>query len=256
MIDLHVAPPESIPELVVAYGQPDPSIREQLEVRGSAEITSLLGDKNEVSIGQPQSFDLLSLLAADHKRPSAMIEAQADKADFVLVQFPCSFRPAADCEFIRASIRVHLELEQPNPHGKPIAYDMFPREVETPITVKRSFSASSDLKLSFAKLAELTVAAGKAEVTQEYISYEPAITPFALGAEAPGWDLNKTKARPIHGSRELFIVVKKPKGAQLFGRFELAATVQTNIIGRIPLSIFLLSGGTKPLIEERHPLTP
>lgn len=256
MIDLQAISPESMQPLIVAAGQPDESVLEQLKVRGGAEIKSLLGDKNEVWIGKPQAFDLLSLFAVEKKRPSAQIEAQAVHADFVLVQFNCSFRPAPDCEFIRASVRVWLEPEPPAQADEATAYDMFPREVESKVTVKRSFSASPELKLSFVKLAELEFAGVKVEQTQEYIAYEPEITSFALGTKAPGWDLNKSKARPIHGNKALFIVVQKPKGVSLSGRFELSATVQTNILGRIPLSTFILSGGTRPVIDERYRLYP
>jgi len=245
MIEINAVLPENMPELLVAAGHPEERLIEQIKLRGGAAVTSLLGDKNEVWLGRPQAFDLLSLFAAYKKGIPPLLAAQASGSDFVALQFVCSFRPAPECEFIRATMRVRLEPSDS------IAYDMFPRDVETTVTMKRTFSISPELKFKFAKVAELGVSGLQPEQSAEYIAYEPEITTFALGENAPGWDFNKTKAKPIRGSRELFLTVKKPKGISLFGRFELSATVQTNI-GRIPLSTFFLSGGTKPLISEKY----
>ena len=255
MIELQASAPASAPILAKATGHMDEQLLEQLQVRGEAAVSSLLGDKNDVWLSRPEAFNLLALATAQKAPVSPIIEAQASTYDFIHLQFHCSFRPAPECEFIRASVQVHLDADVARHSRAAIAYDMFPREVETPITVKRSFGVSPEIKLSFAMVAELSGTGVKANISNEYIAYEPEITTFALGDHAPGWDFNKTKARPIRGSKTLFLIVKKPKDAPLFGRFQLAAMLQTNI-GRIPLSTFFLSGGDKPLIDESYCIFP
>lgn len=251
MVEMQAVVPESMSELFVAAGHPDQNLVEQIRLRGGAVVKSLLGGVNEVWLGKPQAFDLLALFAAQRESISPLIAAQTSESDFVALQLACSFRPAPECDFIRASVRVWLEPGSPAKEGDAVAVDMFPREIETPITTKRSYSFSPELKFNFNELAELEASLGKAEHSTEYIIYEPEITTFALGERAPGWDFNKTRARTIRGSKELFLVVKKPKGSALWGRFEITATVRTSI-GRIPLPTFFARGGTKPIIDERH----
>lgn len=242
---------EGIPELFKAYGVLEERLLEQVKLRGGSIVTSLLGDKNEVWLGKPEAIDLISVLRSDKEGVPPIIAAQMDEFDFVLVQFASSFRPAPQCEFIRATVRVLLGLKSATRSEMAVAYDMFPREIETPITVKRNYGFSPEMKFKFAEVVDVGISGVQSGNATEYIVYEPQITTFALGERAPGWDFNKVKARPIRGSKEMFLIVKKPKGKSLYARFELAATLQTNI-GRIPLSTFFLSGGDKPLIKESY----
>jgi hypothetical protein len=248
MIELEATHVETIPELFEVVGEPSEESKKRLEdtVRGEAVITSWLLDKNKIWLGKPQAHNLLNLAQESGESLPPTMTTQVANADFILVQFACSFRPAPDCEFIRASMQVHLEADGA------IAYDMFPREVGTTITTSRKFSISPEFMFKFAKTSEIGLSGIQAEKSIEYIIYEPQITPFALGESTPGWDFNKTKAKPIQGTRELFLIVKRPRGVPVYARFELSATVQTNV-GRIPLStFFLLSGGYSPLIDERY----
>jgi len=235
--------------LAVAGGRPDPEVVRKMNARAQATITSLLGDKNEVWLGQPEVFDLVSLGLLSGTNLPANLVAMAKSADLLVTQLACSFRPAPDCEFVRATVRAWIESDSLSSE-RPIAYDLFPRSVEIPISYKRAFSLKPDLTFSFEKVAQLEVSAFDTEVSYSYLKYEPEITAFGTGEANPGWDFNKTKSRPIRGVKDLFVLLKKPKGSPLAVRFEISAWVQTDL-GGIPISTFFLSGSDKPLAEEK-----
>ncbi len=254
MINFKAKPVVQMAELLVAEGHPDKDLLEQIKMRSSALITSLLGDKNTVWLSKPVSYDILAYAQKHQIKLPVLISSQSDKADFIVVQWACSFRPAPECEFIRASVQVHLHSPTQTHTERAVAVDMYPGDIKVPITVKRSFGVSPNMKLKFLKVLEGETSLGNIEKSSEWLSYEPQITTFALGEPTPGWDFNKTKAMPIRGSKSLFLLVKKPKGAKLWGSFSLSASLQTNI-GRIPLSTFFLTGGTTNLINERYLLS-
>jgi len=251
MIEIHPVPPETMPTMLAAEGYPDEKLVEQIKLRSGAVIESLFGAKNQVWLSQPESINLLALTDKRKDALSPFIMAQANQADFWLIHWACSFRPASGCEFVRASVEVRLETDAPAAPAGAIAIDMFPREIETPITLKRSLGLSPELKFSFAEVVNAEASLAEIGSSTEYIHYEPEITTFALGEPTPGWDFNKTKARPIRGSRDLFLLVKKPRATALWGRFQLTATLQTSI-GRIPLPRFVAGKTAKPVIDERY----
>lgn len=235
-------------DLVTAQAQVDQEVIKDLDTRAQATIVSLLGDRNQVWLGKPEAFDLLSLCNASGKDPPISLMLMMRTADLVVIQLACSFRPAPECQFVRATVRVWLECDVGSV-DQPIAYDLFPREVVLPVSYKRTFSVSPELKLGFEKVSQIEASAFSLESSRTYVVYEPEIISFGVGDSCPGWDLNKTVSRPIRGVKDLFILVKKPRLVPLKARFDVSAWVQT-YIGRVPLSTFFLSGSSKPLIQE------
>lgn len=253
VVGLYIPEQEPVPAVVVV-GLPDPDIVEQLAVRGGTTIKGALGGENEIWLGRPEAFNLLELYADRHSELSPMILAQAETTDFHAIRLTCSFRPASGCQFLRASLRVWLEPQPPSRPGVAVAYHMQPADLVTPLIVKRTFGVSPALTLTLSPVTNVELSGPQAERSTEHISYEPQLSTFGLGSDAPGWDFNKTRAQPIQGSRELFLVVKMPRGVTLQGRFDLSATVQSSLpgLGRIPLTSFLRRGSSDPLISERH----
>lgn len=232
------------------YAQPESEVLDQLNVRDKGTVTSLLGDKNEIWLGRPEVFDVRPLLPA--KVPQGEFLRQILQThDMVLIQFACSFRPHPQCEFVRATVQVHIENEVEQVE-QPIAYDVFPAEVMMPVTYRRSFSISPSLKLGFVQVAQVEVSAFKKESSREYIIYQPEIVGFGKGESCPGWDFNRTSSRKIIGMKDLFISIKKVKHSPIRLRLSVSNVfVQTNI-GRIPLSTLFLSGGEEVLFEEQY----
>src|SRR6266536_2011102 len=137
MLELQAALPIGRNESIVAVGQPDESVIEELKLRSGKVVKDIFDAPNEIWLSPPRTYDMLALWSLDHKRPPLLIAADAQDSDFILVEFNCSFLPAKECEFIRALLRIWLMPDPPAREGDAIAYDMFPGEVRTPTTVKR-----------------------------------------------------------------------------------------------------------------------
>lgn len=238
--------------LVVSSGKPDDTFMKDLNARAYTSIKSLLGDKNEIWLGKPKAFNLNELGMISGKPLPANLQILNKNYDLVVLHFACSFRPAPECEFVESSIRIHLGKDS-NYREQPYAYDIFPRNVELPVSYKRKFSLTPEFKISFEKVMQIEASAFTTEVSNDYLKYEPEITAFGVGDCNPGWDLNKTKHRSIRGVKDLFALVCKPKGAKILSSFTVSGWVQTDI-GNIPLSTFILSGSDKPLATELYEL--
>jgi hypothetical protein len=232
-------------EWAVVHAKPDSDFLENLAVRDKGTINSLLGDQNEIWLGQPEVFHLRNFFGEENKHLRKVLEDH----DLILIQLSFSFRPAPECEFIRASVKININNKATNVKQKPTAFDMFPKEVVMPITYKRSFSVTPNLKLNFTKVAQLEASAFKLENATEFLIYQPEITAFK-GENILGWDFNQTSSRKLIGVKDLFAVIKRERAAPVSLQISISdCYVQTNIIGKVPLSTLILSGGGT-LIEK------
>lgn len=237
-------------ELVVIEATPAQNDVEALNVRDKGTIQTLLGAKNEIWIGEPRVY------AVDKNKSSSGLPSEVQnlsvvndpKKEYVLVHFACSFRPAPNCEFVRASLEVEIVPKQLD-SSSAIAFEIFPTEVYLPITYKRAVSITPTLKLQFEKVMQIEASAFKTETSAEYITYQPELTAFGQGDHIFGWDFNKSSGRTIRGVKELFVVLQRDKAVPLEMEIKLSdCYLQTNI-GRIPLSTFLF------LDKQRQPMT-
>jgi hypothetical protein len=73
----------------------------------------------------------------------------ADRYDFHYVRLSCTFVPDKDCRFDWARFGIELKSENPAElvNEKPIAYDLFPREILSEIKCKREVGFTTELKL-------------------------------------------------------------------------------------------------------------
>jgi len=237
--------------LAQAVGHPDPEVLKSINTRGHATIISMLGDENELWLGKPEVFDLLSLYQLSGQSLPPQLALISGAADLLMVQFACSFRSAPECEFVQATVKILMQGDI-NSRETPVTQDVFPREVDMPISYKRSISVSPELKIGCQPVPQIEASAFSYERSSEYLKYEPEITAFGVGESNPGWDFNKSRARPIRGIKDLFVLIKKPRMAPLEVQFDVSALVQTSF-ARIPLPFFL-SGSDAPLITERYVL--
>lgn len=112
--------------------------------------------------------------------------------------------------------------------GGAIAFDLFPREVIDKQTYKRSFSVKPTLKFAF---FEASASIGR---DQDVIGYEPRLVSAGLLTETVAWTFSAAPSPGLLGNKELFILVRKPKGSIGQARFKVAAEVQTSL-GPVPL---------------------
>ena len=253
MVELPLPPINESDPLVLAEAYPDERTLQQLSVRGETTLPGWLGGANKIWLGRPDTFDMSRLY--QHEELDRLIVQQLPRWDFWRVRFTCGFRPAPECVFSSVSLQVRLEPELPHTFGVATAYQLEPAEVFQERTVKRRLAITPALTITLTDAVAAEGSIAEAERSDEYTLYEPRITTFGLNSPEAGWIFERTKGQAITGSRELFMVVRLPRGASLSARFALSATVVAKI-GSVPLEVFRLSNSDQPLMTERYPLIP
>jgi hypothetical protein len=187
-------------------------------------LRTLGGKRNRVQIGVPQIVDVLGRWPGDERLLDEAAEMK-DEFDFYAVRLACSFVPDRGCRFTWVRMAATLSVDR---GATPVAFDLFPRDVGDTRTFKRSYGVSPKLKFAFAE------AGAELSREEDVLRYEPALTAAGLLTDEPVWTFEATQRAGLAGSRELFLLAKKPRGARLNARFAVGAEVQT-YAGRIPL---------------------
>jgi hypothetical protein len=222
---------------------------EEFVHKGTAEqpqLVTLLGRRNRVLIGAPQTVDILgrwpmaAALASD-------IAAMQDAWDFISVRLACSFVPDRACRFSWARMAAEISLEggSGSPASPAIAYDLFPRQVEQTTRYKRSFTITPALKFAFVEVS--------ADIASEneIVRYEPQTAGAGLLTSTPTWTFTSSARHGLTGSRELFVLLKKPKGRTARARFTIGAELYTQF-GSIPVKRY----ADDRLAEQSYALIP
>lgn len=191
-----------------------------VDVREKDVIKDFLGARNEIWLGRPR----VHKVTETEDLPTGEGKSNKLPQQEFFVQCSCSFRPAAGCEFIRASLRVYLnsDSEEVPP---PIALDLFPKDIYLPVNYSRSFKIAPSVGITVQKDVEAKVSLFESEVSSKYIAYEPEIIAFGSLESEFGWDFNPTRARAIRGIRDLFFLLRGNPSSEI--RFQLTATIRT-----------------------------
>lgn len=210
--------PDEIKEFLYAgpleYSQAD--LQYVLPSRGTATISA-----PEIGIGQPQWWDLGALTREQGKPLPPEMALMTHDADFFLVNLACSFRPTRASWVESASFTVYLRPKRGS--AKPIAFDLYPRDVQEERSADIKVAISPSLKLN--EVAEASL--GSLDIAFQYKKLEPVITAFGLLESKPGWDFSRTSQQDIRGARFLYLIVKRPKEAEAVrATFELHAQVR------------------------------
>jgi len=239
--------------MLEAEADPDQRSLEELHERGETLVPGWLGGTNRVSLGRPDTFDLRGLYPPDQLDP--LIAHQLGRYDFWLVRLALGFRPAPECSYSTFSLRVRLEPKAPHSFGDAVVYQLEPSEIRHQRKVTRRLMLSPSLKLSLPLLGAVEGQPFELERSAEELVYEPAISTFGVQYPEAGWEFTQTGSTPLHGTRELFLVIRLPQGGALDVSFMLAATIIAKV-GRLELGSFRLRDGGRPLVTERYPLNP
>jgi hypothetical protein len=240
MLELKVSPP-SVGEVLfnVEFGLSENTLNKQHKLSSEGEIKTLLGKKNRLSIGIPEVCNLVELLKEREAQVSSEVKLMLNEYDFYQVRFACTFKPDKDCKFVWA--RFGVRLSEAGAEGKsvselPVAHDMYPREIWEEVRVKRNFSIGPNFK--YKDFIQFGAVVGS---EQEFIRYEPEIISYGLLQPDPCWNFRKSRAKDfIIGAKELFMILKAPKGMRVEVKFDFGAEVHTflGILPMIPVWIY------------------
>lgn len=166
-------------------------------------------------------------LTAERARDPALqtfIEGHAGRHDFTLVHLGCTFRPAEDEPFARASLQVRLSRANGSDGGsEPIAWSMWPLRESEVLDDSTTTEIGAEAKVFTAKV-QRTVAVKRRDVWLE-----------ALGElrSDPGWEFTRTPRIPISGSYRLILVVMSDAGAAFGGQVDVTASVERRLLGLV-----------------------
>jgi hypothetical protein len=192
------------------------------------EITTLLGRSNKILIGTPQARNVLAHWPENDSLDPDIAAGRRDW-DFFRVRLACSFVPARGCRFTWARVNAKLSTTGSLGSGAAsIAFDLFPRDVTRERRFKRSFSITPSLKFAFAELG------AEASTETDAISYAPEMDAAGLLTTTPTWTFRSSDRSGLVGSRELFVLVKTPKGSKVSGSFRVGAEIHSRL-GPLPL---------------------
>jgi hypothetical protein len=218
-----IAEPISTP-ILFDWGLSPAGPTQDKSVQFQEERKELEGRNNRLQIGTPQVTDLRRLQDAGGVKT---IDFDLFDADFLLVRLACSFMPDRRSRYIWGRFSVELKAVPEQPNASAIAFDMFPISIERQTTVKRSFELAPTLKFSFLE------ASVKASTSNETVSYEPQVSGGLL-TSTPTWTFTASNPLGIIGSREMFLVLKLPRGTRCGARFGIVAEVYGKF-GPIPV---------------------
>jgi len=198
------------------------------ETKGSSVISTFKKQSNKAAVGVPYFEELISRLIETGQKIPHEVEIMSRNYDFHFVSLSCSFLPDKACKFTWA--RFEVELYARSESGSkcrevPIAYSMFPDEILSEISFERKINFGADLQLSKG-LFKVGMGLKDHDTKSIYIVYEPQIFAFGINTSKVAWDFQATKEKSIWGNKkDLFLIIKSPKGSRVTGRFSLSAEV-------------------------------
>ena len=204
------------PEVEVGIAKGQDALERDLDLLG--------GKHNYIAIGRPY----LRKLSFKSIHATAEVQKLMEGNDFHLVSWSCSFLPDMDCKFTWAQLGVRLEANDKQGVSlaeKPIAWNLFPVEVTSPINYTEELSIGSELNF---KLGNLEADAKLFSITSEkkWISYEPQLFSFGYRTSNIAWQFRQTREKDVHGDvRNLLAIIMSPQESLVKGEIQLSAEV-------------------------------
>jgi hypothetical protein len=188
------------------------------------DLTLLAGKHNWIAIGRPYFQKLNS--KSKHATPEVKKLMEAN--DFYLVSLSCSFLPDMDCKFTWAQLGLRLEANDKQGvflAEKPIAWNLFPVEVTSPINYSDKLSISPELSFKVGKLEPHGTLFSVTSV-KKWISYEPQLFSFGYRTSNIAWQFRETREKDIRGDiRDLMLIIQAPQESHVKWEFKLSAEV-------------------------------
>ena len=207
---------------------------------GEGEIIEVRGKKNKVAVGARYYENLITRFIEQKEEIPHEIKHMMADYDFHFVNLSCSFLPDRDCRFVW--VRFIVELIARSESGKlheekPIAWNMFPEEVNSEIKCRREVNFGPKLKINLGVVnADMELIA--VETQKEFIVYKPQIIAYDIDTSKPKWDFESTEEKEMRGNKkDLLLIVKAPKNSKVKGRFSFNAEIECKIAKWIPIPL-------------------
>jgi len=179
----------------------------------------------KVSIGRPTWWPGEAILGSDWHSP-------AGDRKYGLARFAITVAP--DESQTVKSADLNIELTAPGSSERPVAFDLYPRELNQ--IRKDSLKLTISPALSF---MEVEAALGGAELTLDLTNAVPVITAYGVGQTAVRWRFKSQAAHPLDGSRVVYAIIERPSAAHTVeAKIRLSAQTKTGftayMLGQVP----------------------
>jgi hypothetical protein len=177
-----------------------------LSKRGTKASKTQLMEMPVVTIGEPQVYPLDEIIDVESAPP--ILQYEIRRADFFVVHFACSFRPAPDrIKVLQANHLVKLSYGLSGEDDFPIAFDLHPDKVETEIDKSVNIVLSPELSFK-----EFKASIGEVSVGWKYSKLEPDIESRGINEQYPEWVFSTpSNVETISGSKGMLVLIKAKK---------------------------------------------
>ncbi len=165
-----------------------------------------------ISLGHPQYWNLAQLAREKGESLPPELILQLRDADFYLLELACSFLPERNARVTWARLNAYLQPRTGSEN--PVAFDIFPRNIDNETESEWKVNISPSLKFSALQGAQVEGKLGEIVTSIRFQKIEPLIVGFGLFQPKCGWDFESQRNKPLLGIKSGYLIVKKPKSAQ------------------------------------------
>ena len=176
----------------------------------------------KIQLGRPEWWFASDILS------KTWIPPQSDDI-YLLVRLAFSIEPIKGYRAEEVRLTAYLHCSQ-KVDRQPIAFDLFPREVQEEIPVEVAITMGPSLKFD-----EIEGSLGAVGAEIPITMVKPVITTSGLGQTTPTWIFRRHRRHPLEGSRLVYVIIAYPSKSQKMRlSLELTAIV-TDFFGTLPL---------------------
>jgi hypothetical protein len=139
--------------------------------------------------------------------------------------------PDPDCRITWIRFSVELTAGNAEQGEVPaVITDLTPRERTTSYQMTKSEKVEPEVGSGPFKIS------GEKSQTMAASVEEIVVEGYGIDSSAALWDFTSTNVRPLVGDQQVSLIVQRPRGTVLYGRFDLSARITTRLGNAIPLT--------------------
>ncbi len=180
----------------------------------------------DVTIGKAECWNLSNLAVSGRISLPTEMSAKLENTTFCLVRFACSFRTSGKHRITWARFTVSMKSQYDE--SRPIAYDIYPREVLE--EVKGDLEVNISPSLKFAS-AEVKIGEVVATITRSKVV--PTVIGTGVQEADVYWDMEEYGKTEVMGSKFFYIIMECPKNTP-------SVEISMNLIAEVKYDKWLL----------------